>query len=490
MDPRPLPVIDVREQVRLPLRRTFLLCVKGIRHRFFRSLLTSAVIVLAVAFFMALLAGSVFARAVAGGVEQERQEQRLAATALDAWFSRPSPAALARQLEQGGAEALARRTGRDPAALAALAEDCRAEASLLAWFESIDVGARVALVRNVRDRAILAWLAEPERWAGFAARLEAMSTLRPPVTPAGMQAVVARAPGLEGDLAALAGDHQAAVGRLETAVAGLSSRSDHEGRLEWLSGAEAGALAGFARLLAAHGLAAPEPGQLAAIQAGVRLQREREAVLRALAAESALAAWRRAFHDSPALDDKLRRLDDGRAAAVLEGAFPAALLTRLAVEARADARRGRVERALAGKVPEQGSLIGGRQLFLVAISFVVCMVGIANAMLMAITERFREIATMKCLGATDGYILTQFMMEAGLQGAAGGVLGTALGLLLALGKDAAAYGGHLFTWFPWAGTAGCALACLVAGVLLAVLASIYPSWLASRMAPMDAMRVE
>ena len=36
-----------------------------------------------------------------------------------------------------------------------------------------------------------------------------------------------------------------------------------------------------------------------------------------------------------------------------------------------------------------------RQMFLVAISFLVCMVGITNAMLMSITERFREIATMK-----------------------------------------------------------------------------------------------
>jgi electron transport complex protein RnfD len=53
-------------------------------------------------------------------------------------------------------------------------------------------------------------------------------------------------------------------------------------------------------------------------------------------------------------------------------------------------------------------------------------------MLMAITERFREIATMKCLGATDGFIMSQFMMEAGLQGLAGGAIGVLIGLVLAM----------------------------------------------------------
>jgi putative ABC transport system permease protein len=145
---------------------------------------------------------------------------------------------------------------------------------------------------------------------------------------------------------------------------------------------------------------------------------------------------------------------------------------------------------LAGKVPANDDLIGGRQLFLVLISFVVCMVGIANAMLMAITERFREIATMKCLGATDGFILTQFLMEAAMQGAAGGVLGMVIGFFLSLAADGAVYGGHLFAYFPITGVLACSGVCIFAGLLLATLASIYPSWMASRMAPMDAMRVE
>ena len=45
-----------------------------------------------------------------------------------------------------------------------------------------------------------------------------------------------------------------------------------------------------------------------------------------------------------------------------------------------------------------------RMLWLILVSMVVCAVGIANAMLMSVTERFREIATLKCLGALDGTI--------------------------------------------------------------------------------------
>jgi ABC-type antimicrobial peptide transport system permease subunit len=61
---------------------------------------------------------------------------------------------------------------------------------------------------------------------------------------------------------------------------------------------------------------------------------------------------------------------------------------------------------------------------------------------------------------------------------------------LSLVKGGALYGGHLVWYFPALGLIVCGLACIVAGLLLATLASIYPSWLASRMAPMEAMRVE
>ena len=51
-------------------------------------------------------------------------------------------------------------------------------------------------------------------------------------------------------------------------------------------------------------------------------------------------------------------------------------------------------------------------------------------MLMSVTERFREIGTMKCLGALDGFIVKLFLIESLFQGMAGTVMGVLLGLVL------------------------------------------------------------
>ena len=97
---------------------------------------------------------------------------------------------------------------------------------------------------------------------------------------------------------------------------------------------------------------------------------------------------------------------------------------------------------------------------------------------------------MKCLGATDGFIMVQFVLEAGIQGIAGGLLGMVVGLLLAIGKSTLIFGRFVFDGFPLALTALNCLYALAAGLVLAMLAALYPSWAASRMAPMEAMGVE
>jgi hypothetical protein len=76
--------------------------------------------------------------------------------------------------------------------------------------------------------------------------------------------------------------------------------------------------------------------------------------------------------------------------------------------------------------------------WLVALSLLVCAVGITNSMLMSVTERFREIGTMKCLGALNQFIVKIFMIEALLMGIIASCLGWALGTtLIILSKLAA-----------------------------------------------------
>jgi len=111
-------------------------------------------------------------------------------------------------------------------------------------------------------------------------------------------------------------------------------------------------------------------------------------------------------------------------------------------------------------------------------------------MLMSVTERFREIATMKCLGALDSFIMIMFVLESALQGLAGGLVGVLLGFLLGLMRSLWGFGVLAFVNLPGVHLLASAGACLTAGVLLAALAAVYPAWVAARLAPMEAMRIE
>lgn len=132
-----------------------------------------------------------------------------------------------------------------------------------------------------------------------------------------------------------------------------------------------------------------------------------------------------------------------------------------------------------------------RNQWLAILSFLVCAVGVANAMLMSVTERFTEIATMKCLGAMDRFVMAMFVLEALIQGALGGLLGLVLGMVLALLRAGVELGSLVLV------TGGAAVdlllamaASLVLGVGLAALAAVGPAWVAARLPPMEAMRVE
>ena len=68
---------------------------------------------------------------------------------------------------------------------------------------------------------------------------------------------------------------------------------------------------------------------------------------------------------------------------------------------------------------EQEQGISTKDIWLIIMSLIVCVVGIANSMLMAVTERFQEIGTMKCLGALDRFVVRLFLLESGFQGLSG-----------------------------------------------------------------------
>lgn len=133
-----------------------------------------------------------------------------------------------------------------------------------------------------------------------------------------------------------------------------------------------------------------------------------------------------------------------------------------------------------------------RQTWLVVMSLLVSTVGVVNSMLMSVTERYREIGTMKCLGALDKLVVKVFLIEAGLTGLLASILGSIVGMVAMLlmlwarlgGQFGAALGqagGQLLTNFG---------AGVVVGSFLALMAAWYPAWRASKMPPAAALRSE
>ncbi|MBD3422532.1 MAG: FtsX-like permease family protein [Chitinivibrionales bacterium] len=129
-------------------------------------------------------------------------------------------------------------------------------------------------------------------------------------------------------------------------------------------------------------------------------------------------------------------------------------------------------------------------LWLILVSFLVCIVGITNTMTMSVTDRFAEIATMKCLGAMDGFVMLLYVFEALFQGIAGSLFGVILGFLLAIMRGALSYGTLLFESMALVDLTVITLISFVAGIIIASISATWPAWSASRLAPMEAMRVE
>ncbi len=130
------------------------------------------------------------------------------------------------------------------------------------------------------------------------------------------------------------------------------------------------------------------------------------------------------------------------------------------------------------------------QLWMAMISLIVCAVGILNSMLMAVTERTKEIGTMKCLGAMDGHILMIFMFEAILVGVIGGLIGAVVGwlagLLIYIGEYMnVIFSSALLTSYAMRMGEGILIA-----MILSVGATIYPAYHAASMDPADALRFE
>ncbi|MFP4524473.1 MAG: ABC transporter permease [Candidatus Woesearchaeota archaeon] len=125
-----------------------------------------------------------------------------------------------------------------------------------------------------------------------------------------------------------------------------------------------------------------------------------------------------------------------------------------------------------------------------AISLLIGGIGIMNTMYTSVLERTKDIGIMKAIGAKNEDVLTLFLIESGLLGLAGGVVGVLLGMGLAWVASflARTVGGfeYLVAQFPWWLIVGA----LAFSVIVGILSGILPARQASRKNPVDALRYE
>ncbi len=125
-----------------------------------------------------------------------------------------------------------------------------------------------------------------------------------------------------------------------------------------------------------------------------------------------------------------------------------------------------------------------------AISLVVGGIGIMNTMYTSVLERTKEIGIMKAVGARNSDVLLIFLIESGLLGLVGGLIGVLTGM--GIGKlveiiAAQAFGsGMIQAAFPWYLIAGA----LEFSFLVGSSAGLLPAMQAARMRPVDALRYE
>ena len=605
--------IEVRDQVSLPLRRCFQLCVRGIRYRLFRSAITVAIVTLAVAFLMMMLSTSYVDREVGADVRRRTADRRLLAKWLDKLSTHMTAKTLVANLADVGegsdeARELQGWGEVEPEDLAKLSGLAKKQLVWAAYLDRMDAGDRNALLGTRDNEEAFEYLGDEKKRKDFVEGAAAMRAGRMPDSTEALAAFLKEFAQLKPLREKIIVGHKKAVGRLAaqlkakgitvldllarqadtcidllaqygfylresdlrvlTAKAAVASdieellsllnNSQIRGPLSHKTGVKVAELSEkhvislasskrgakwltdkihevrkktFDKIasneryvaLMKEVLALPpeqivamakkeledeknktvgEPGQLAKL---AEIKPVREEVFRRLTlkAEIEVKPEHVCKLASEAEGARWLKLKIGEIVVALpleiqqdrEGVIePLSLSNERIREVAVAWRKAERLNSIESSLPEAEGTgwlgFSDRTAWLIVISFVVCAVGVANAMLMSVTERFREIATMKCLGAMDSFIMISFVLESSLQGLAGGLMGVVIGFVLGALRSCWSFGTLVFVNLPGTILLASAGVCLVAGIVLAAMAALYPAWVAARLAPMEAMRIE
>lgn len=524
--------IVIKKQRQMTFAETLDFCISSIRHRFMRSLLTLSVVILAVAFFMFLQCSNIFKNSVKEGVEKEILDSRNASRILNMLYAPITEKDFVSMLvdarkSPGDFKRIAKMLNMDQDRMQIFVNNAAQEMIYLRFFERLPFGKRKELFGQFKDSAQLEMLLGEGKYEEFLAKTRELGGIR--------------LPGGEENFKAFLASYKEYRTELKAAFTKLISiqknpafpRFDENGR----NLKDNQVLA--AHLLSLHRKNAINQdwryklealnifitdAEMQMIVNYLEMTDRTNKIKSLLSHEAYRVRWRQVYGKNKysRMDEKLANLDANKTWQVFNDANNPRNLRelqhtiyfgnstenvellstdKLQLIPRTDLEAIRkfneyqkelqeLELQLEINTLDDAKGFTPDQIYLMCLSFLVCVVGITNAMLMSITERFREIATLKCLGATDSFILVQIVLEALIQGVIGGMIGLVLGFIVALSSSIFQVGVRVFASFDWGMIGYAALFSLLAGMLLSVLSSLYPSAKAARMAPMEAMRVE
>jgi hypothetical protein len=491
---------EVRDQNRLSLEKCFGLVFSGVRFRLFRSAVTVVVIALAVAFLVTMLTDGFIGQEVARAVEDRSMPRKTFLFWVDRLSVDMTEPEVIRTLvasAPGDDRQQEFKTwgGLDDKMLAVLTEVAKQEQVYLDWFAGLPEGVKRPLVGRAAGKEILIQLADDTAFGKFAQTMPRTGK-QMPTSIDEFRSFLKRWDESKAGRAAIMAGHARAVAEVRKLTGDKS-----------ITASLCDADESFRNRIEALGFRLDKKG-LEQVKAEALLNEDVRKIgdlLKVNEFKNRFAAMYNVNARDVTLEDffiqaagpkEAKAFLDAAAKVASEKKLPALGISPERMVEVSEYRQEQARLAIldtkVGTVLSGKGVLGfsGRTLWLVAVSLLVCVVGIANAMLMSVTERFKEIATMKCLGATDGFIMINFILESAMQGLAGGVVGAVMGMLLGTLRSGTNYGFIAIENIPLLVMTEMALASIVVGILISVLAAVYPAWVAARLAPLEAMRVE
>jgi len=490
--------LKVQNQVRLSPGRIFGLTVSGISVRMFRSLVTVVILTLAVTFLSHSLVHSLISHEARYYADQELERYRVPSRWATRLTTPDSRAAirqhLAEQTEPYCTE-YQRWTGASEERMAAASNAAARLLEYETYFEQRNEAKALILLQGRTPVDALAALSDPEEKDRLAGNLKRLTV---PDPPGGLKAM-----------------EQFALNELPELIDLIDQiRAGHRAAIEQVAEARG-------ELIPMRWFA-QEDSQIESTlrEAGFAVDSQTAELLREAGGIHTAQQTAKAALNVPAMNKKLVRTLDVEVVDLHQDRLMRWLDNRSRAEWMVEQMRQHMAGDADLRIPEPSTLVAAAAQYrrqsrlqdavgagdvearaglfdlpvntqwLVTLSFLVCAVGVTNAMFMSVTERFAEIATMKCLGALDGFLMQMFLFESLMQGLVGATAGVVFGLAIAIGRSLAAYGPIAWTPMPWPDIVLGGVLSFVVGLILSVIAGVGPALAVARLAPMEAMRIE